>query len=75
MRSATALPIIGLIKRRGAGAVYITPELADVAAIARAGADIVAFDATLRDRPTPVAELVAAAHDHGLLAQADIATP
>lgn len=75
VRRVTALPIIGLIKRRGAFRhVYITPEPADVAAVAEAGADLVAFDATLRERPASVAELVREAHAHGLVALADVAT-
>lgn len=75
VRPVTELPIIGLIKRRGAFEhVYITPEPRDVAAVAEAGADIVAFDATLRDRPAGVAELVRETHERGLVALADIAT-
>jgi len=75
VRGVTALPIIGLVKRRGAFRhVYITPEPADVAAVAEAGADIVAFDATLRERPVGVTELVREANARGLVALADIAT-
>ena len=49
---AVDVPVIGLRKRQLAGSsVYITPELTDVEEIARAGADVVAVDATLRDRP------------------------
>jgi N-acylglucosamine-6-phosphate 2-epimerase len=45
-------PIIGLWKQQIAGSeVYITPRFADAAAIAAAGADIIAIDGTLRDRP------------------------
>lgn len=72
---ASALPIIGLIKRDLAdSAVRITPDVEDVAALAAAGAGIVAFDATIRARPTPVDALVAAAHSGGALAMADCAT-
>ncbi len=75
VRNATELPIIGLVKRRGVFEhIYITPELSDVAAVADAGADMVAFDATLRDRPVAVAELVRETHARGLVALADIAT-
>jgi N-acetylmannosamine-6-phosphate 2-epimerase/N-acetylmannosamine kinase len=45
-----------------------------VAALAEAGADIVAFDATPRPRPATVAALTAAAHGAGVLAMADCAT-
>ncbi len=75
VRPVTDVPIIGLVKRRGAFRhVYITPEPSDVAAVAEAGADIVAFDATLRERPVSVADLVREAHARGLTALADIAT-
>ena len=75
VRGVTELPIIGLIKRRSVfEPIYITPERSDVAAIADAGADIVAFDATLRERPVAVAELVRETHARGLVALADIAT-
>ena len=38
------------------------------------GARIVAFDATIRARPTSVAALVAAIHGEGALAMADISS-
>lgn len=75
VREDTALPIIGLIKRPVAGSeIYITPELSDVAALAAAGADLIAFDATLRDRPVSVERLVQEIHAHSRLALADIST-
>ena len=55
IEDAVALPVIGLLKRAVAGSdVYITPELEDALAVAAAGADIVAVDATLRARPSGV---------------------
>jgi N-acylglucosamine-6-phosphate 2-epimerase len=52
IKQAVALPLIGLRKRAVPGSeVYITPELADARALAAAGADIVAVDATRRRRP------------------------
>jgi N-acylglucosamine-6-phosphate 2-epimerase len=52
IKKAVGLPVIGLRKRRVAGSeVYITPALEDARAVAAAGADIVAVDATLRPRP------------------------
>jgi N-acylglucosamine-6-phosphate 2-epimerase len=52
IKAAVELPVIGLRKRRTAGSdVYITPGLEDAWAIAAAGADIIAVDATLRLRP------------------------
>ncbi len=75
VRQATAAPIIGLIKRdRTDTAVRITPTLDDALALCEAGADIVAFDATLRARPTPVSDMVEAIRGRGALAMADCAT-
>ena len=52
VRAATKPPIIGLIKRDVPDTpIIITATIADVEALAEAGADIIAFDATLRDRP------------------------
>jgi putative N-acetylmannosamine-6-phosphate epimerase len=75
VRAATDLPIIGLVKRIDPTTpIIITPTRADVAALAEAGADIVAFDATARDRPEAVAALAIETHRAGRLAMADIAT-
>jgi N-acylglucosamine-6-phosphate 2-epimerase len=52
IKRAVSLPLIGLRKRAVPGSdVYITPELEDARALAAAGADIVAVDATRRPRP------------------------
>ncbi|MEX2542117.1 MAG: N-acetylmannosamine-6-phosphate 2-epimerase [Trueperaceae bacterium] len=52
IRQSTALPIIGIYKREIAGfATCITPDLASARAVAEAGADIVAVDATARPHP------------------------
>jgi N-acylglucosamine-6-phosphate 2-epimerase len=62
IREAVALPVIGLVKRRTPGTeVYITPKIADALAVAEAGADLVAVDATERPRTdgTSGAEFVA----------------
>ena len=72
VRKVADVPIIGLIKQDSDDTeVRITPTIEDVNALARAGADIIAFDATDRVRPVPVSELVAAVHDNGKLAMAD----
>lgn len=74
VRKLTSVPIIGLIKRDLPGCpVRITPLLQDVHALAEAGADIIAFDATHRDRPVTCADLVAAIHGEGRIAMADCA--
>lgn len=75
VRAVTKLPIIGLIKRIDPTTpIIITATLADVEGLAEAGADVIAFDATTRDRPVPVAELNRAAHAAGKLSMADCAT-
>jgi N-acylglucosamine-6-phosphate 2-epimerase len=51
IRAAVEVPVIGLVKRRVPGSdVYITPDLEDALAVAEAGADLVAVDATERPR-------------------------
>lgn len=76
LRPRTALPIIGIAKdSRGGFDNYITTRIADVAALAAAGADIIAIQATAGTRPDEsFAELAAAAHRAGKLVMADIAT-
>ncbi len=75
MRAASRAPIIGLVKRDvAASPVRITPLAEDVADLARAGADVIALDATDRPRPVPVVALIAAVQARGLLAMADCAT-
>ncbi len=72
VRAATNAPIIGLIKRDlDDSPVRITPYLDDVKALAEAGADIIAFDATDRERPASVEALAQAVRDAGKLSMAD----
>ena len=72
VRAASKLPILGLVKRDLFGSqVRITPLVDDVRDLALAGADIIAFDATIRPRPFPIAELLAEVRRHGRLAMAD----
>jgi len=52
IKKNTSLPVIGLIKKEYAGSsVYITPTFAEVKELARADVDIIAIDATERNRP------------------------
>ena len=52
IKDAVGVPVIGLIKRDVPGSpVRITPSVEDALAVADAGADMVAVDATLRPRP------------------------
>ncbi len=53
IKNAVDLPVIGLYKRGDSG-VYITPTFDDAAAIAQAGADVIALDCTDRARPDGV---------------------
>jgi N-acylglucosamine-6-phosphate 2-epimerase len=47
------LPIIGIIKKNyGAEPVYITPTIAEVDELTKAGVDVIALDATGSNRPT-----------------------
>lgn len=72
VRQATAAPIIGLVKRDLTDSpVRITPFVDDVFALAQAGADIIAFDATDRVRPANVEALAQAVRDAGKLSMAD----
>lgn len=72
VRPHTRLPIFGIVKRDLPDSpVRITPFLHDVANLADAGADVIAFDATQRIRPVPVPDLVAAIHERGKIAMAD----
>lgn len=73
--AACPLPIVGIVKRDLAdSSVRITPFPEDVADLSRAGARIIAVDATARQRPVPVEALLRAIRAHGRLAMADLAT-
>ena len=78
IRAAVALPIVGLYKVDIPGyEVYITPRLEDACAVAEAGADVIAIDATQRPRPEydALTDYIAAIHAAtGLPVLADIAT-
>ncbi|MGA7201070.1 MAG: hypothetical protein WBX26_04520, partial [Candidatus Cybelea sp.] len=77
VRQRVALPIVGLVKRKYPGfEAYISPTLAEVGSIIRAGAEIVAFDATSRPRPdgSLLIDTIRAIHAAGRLAMADCAT-
>ena len=75
VRDSTDVPLIGLIKASQPGSdVYITPTVDDIAAVVTAGADIVAFDGTSRQRPDSVETLCAAVRRAGRLSMADVST-
>ncbi|QSJ14756.1 N-acetylmannosamine-6-phosphate 2-epimerase [Nostoc sp. UHCC 0702] len=78
VREKVKVPIIGLWKQVIAGYdVYITPKFHHAAAVAEAGADIIAIDATTRNRPDDetVVDIIARIHQHlGKLVMADVDT-
>ncbi len=75
VRKVTDAVIFGLIKTdRTDTEVQITSTIEAVDALANAGADVIAFDATARPRPVPRMDIVKRIHGHGKLAMADCST-
>jgi N-acylglucosamine-6-phosphate 2-epimerase len=79
VRQQISAPIIGIWKQQLPGCeIYITPRFEDARAIADAGSDIIAIDATLRNRPLPEEDLktfIARIHSElGKLVMADVDT-
>ncbi|MBR8834029.1 MAG: N-acetylmannosamine-6-phosphate 2-epimerase [Stigonema ocellatum SAG 48.90 = DSM 106950] len=78
VRERVTVPIIGLWKQVIPGYdVYITPQFHHAAAVAKAGADIIAIDATTRNRPggETLADIIAQIHQElGKLVMADVDT-
>ena len=78
VRGAVSLPIIGINKRRGTRyPVYITPTFASARQVVRAGAEIVALDATRRPRQgglAPEVLIKRIREELGVLVMADIDT-
>lgn len=78
VRQKVKAPIIGLWKQKIPGIdVYITPQFHHAAAIADAGADIIAIDATQRNRPEgeTVTSLITRIHNElGKPVMADVDT-
>ncbi len=71
------IPIMGIAKETGPdGAVFITPSVASVEPVMRAGAALIALDGTARPRPggESLAAVVAAIQARGGAALADIDT-
>ena len=75
------VPVIGLTKPNKLPdnwkeVVYITPTLNEVNELIAAGADIIAFDGTLRPRPNncSIEEIINCIHKAGKLAMADISS-
>ncbi len=78
VRERVTVPIIGLWKQVISGSdVYITPQFHHAAAVAKAGADIIAIDATTRNRPEgeTMVDIIAQIHQElGKLVMADVDT-
>lgn len=75
--AASSLPVLAIYKVDYPGFdVRITPTLADTLALLETGAPFIALDGTNRPRPQGerLADSVAAIHEHGALAFADLAT-
>jgi N-acylglucosamine-6-phosphate 2-epimerase len=73
------LPVIGITKpdklpENWQEVVYITPNLEDVNNLIEAGADIIAFDGTSRERETPLEEIIKCIKSANRLSMADIST-
>lgn len=76
VRRRCVTTVIGLYKA-GSDAVYITPTFEHARAVAEAGADIVAVDATARPRPdgSSLADTISRLHDDlGVVVMADVST-
>lgn len=75
IRTAVRLPLIGLWKD-GEDGVFITPTPEHARAVAEAGADVVAIDATDRERPDglELRESLELVHGLGCLVMADVST-
>ena len=66
------LPVIGIKKRISKKyPIIITPLLSDVEKLSELGAEIIAFDSTLRERPYSVKSLISKIHSYKKIAMAD----
>ena len=66
------IPVIGIKKRNlKKHSIVITPFLSDVEKLSILGAEIIAFDATLRDRPVTVEKIISKIHSLKKIAMAD----
>lgn len=73
VRSISKLPIIAIRKQYTSDSnVLITGDHTQIPALIEAGAEIIAFDATERERPSSLSSIVNTIHESGALALADI---
>lgn len=75
VKAKVSIPVIGIVKReRTDSPIVITADLSDIDALVAAGADVIAVDATNRNRPEPVNVLINRILEAGVLAMADCST-
>jgi len=77
-RAQLNVPILGMWKRRTGSPIYITPTFEAAQAVVRAGADLVAIQATEERGPTdtPLRDLIRRVHDTcAIPVIAEVATP
>lgn len=77
MKQRTTLPIIGLIKQEYENSeVYITPTKKEIDLLIGAGADMIALDATMRERPNGerLDELIPYIQSKNVFVMADVST-
>lgn len=74
VKAAVSLPVIAIQKYYppDGAQVLITGDAAAVPDLIAAGADVIAFDATPRPRPSSLQDIIRAIHDGGAQAMADI---
>lgn len=73
VRAITNLPIIAINKAYSTDdKVLITGDHLQIPNLIEAGAEIIAFDATQRERPSTLEDIVQTIHENGALALADI---
>jgi N-acylglucosamine-6-phosphate 2-epimerase len=78
IRARVTVPILGIQKVGDPeGNIFITPDVAAATAVLDAGARLVALDGTRRPRPggADLRAVIAAIHDRGGAALADVSTP
>lgn len=77
IKKEVSLPVIGLIKQEYEGSdVYITPTKREVELLLEANVDMIALDATHRNRPNEekLQDLIKVIKEKGVLVMADIST-
>ena len=77
IKKTVDLPVIGIVKRNYPDSdIYITPTKKEIDELLETKCEMIALDATLRDRPNgeKLEDLVAYIHENGILAMADCST-